>query len=268
MPPSIKPFDIFVLSGARKEKFPLSLPTIIGGDFAGVVKGIGDEVYGQALATQGNSGSFAEFLAVKGEKLALKPKRANFEEAAALPLVGSSAIQALEDHINLKSGQKILIHGGAGGIGHVAVQLAKALGAYVATTVKTEDVEFARELGADQVIDYKTQKFEEILRDFDVVYDLAGGETTNKSFPVLKKGGILVSMLGQPNHELAEKYGVTALGQGTKVTSEILTRLAKFVDDGKIKVHLDKVFTLDQVKDAFILQASHPRGKVVLKIKG
>lgn len=264
---SINPFDILVISGARKEKFPIQFPSVPGGDFAGVIRGTGDEVYGQALFVQSNSGSFAEVLAVNREKIAARPKTVSFEEAAALPLVGASAIQALEDHIKLQSGQKILIHGGAGGIGHVAIQLAKALGAYVATTVNTDDVEFARGLGADEVIDYKTQKFEEKLRDFDAVYDTVGQETTDKSFQVLKKGGILVSMLGQPNPDLTEKYGVTAIGQGTKVDTDKLTRLARFVDDGKIKVHIDKVFALEQVKEAFTLQASYPRGKVVLRIK-
>ena len=273
---AINPFDVYFLSGALKEKMPLPFPITIGGDFSGVVRSTGEEVYGQALVISGNSGSFAEVLTVNEQTIALRPKTVSFEEAAALPLVGCSAIQALEDHIKLQNGQKILIHGGAGGIGHVAVQLAKALGVYVATTVNTDDMEFARELGANEVIDYKqslrpdglkTQKFEEIIKDFDAVYDTVGGETTDKSFQVLKKGGVLVSMLGQPNLELAEKYGGIAIGQGTKVGTEILTRLAKFVDEGKIKVHIDKVFTLNQIREAFTLQASHPRGKVVLKIK-
>lgn len=273
---SLNPFDLLILSGARKEKFPLQLPTTLGGDFAGVVREVGedveslsvsDEVYGQALVIKGNSGSLAEYLVVNKETMALKPKTASFQEAAALPLVGCSAIQALEEHINLQPGQKILIQGGAGGIGHVAVQLAKALGAYVVTTVKSDDVEFARGLGADGVIDYNNQKFEEILKDFDAVYDTVGAEVTDKSFPVLKKGGILVSMLGQPNPDLAEKYGVTALGQGTKIKTDVLNRLAKLVDDGKIKVHVDKVFSLDQVQQAVNFQATHPRGKVVLRVK-
>lgn len=264
---SINPFDIFILSGARQEKFPLSLPVTIGGDFSGKVKETGDEVYGQALINQGNSGSMAQYLVVSKEKLAPKPKTVSFEEAAALPLVGCSAIQAIEDNVKLQKGQKILIHGGAGGIGHVAIQLAKSLGAYVATTVSADDVDFAKNLGADEVIDYKNQKFEEILKDFDAVYDVVGGEPTNQSFLVLKKGGALVSMFGQPNPELAEKYGIVAIGQGTKVDTDKLTRLAKLVDDGKIKIHVDKVFALEQVKEAFTLQMSHPRGKIVIKIK-
>lgn len=265
---SINPFDLYLLSGALKEKMPLQFPVTIGGDFAGVVKGTGDEVYGQALVIMGNSGSFAEFLTVGEETTAPKPKTASFEEAAALPLVGSSAIQALEEHIKLHPSQKILIHGGAGGIGHIAIQLAKTLGTYVAATVKTADVEFAKSLGADEIIDYTAQKFEDVIKDFDVVFDTVGGETTTKSFQVLNRSGILVSMLGQPNPELAEKYDVSAMGQVTKVTTEVLTRLAKLVDDGKIKVHIDKVFPLEQTREAFNFQTAHSRGKVVVRIRG
>ncbi len=264
---SINPFDLSLLSGALKEKIPLRFPYTIGGDFAGVIKETSEEIYGQAQQVGGNSGAFAQYLAVSKGSIAPRPKTASFEEAASLPLVGSSAIQALEDHLKLQSGQKILIHGGAGGIGHVAIQLAKALGAYVATTVRTNDVEFAKELGVDEVIDYEVQKFEELLKGFDAVYDLVGGETTNKSFPVLKPGGILVSMRGQPDPELAKKYGITAVGQVTKVDTDKLTRLAVFVDEGKIKVHIDKIFPLDQVREAYTLQMSHPRGKIVVKIK-
>ncbi|MBI4057755.1 NADP-dependent oxidoreductase [Candidatus Microgenomates bacterium] len=227
----------------------------------------GKEVFGQALVIRGNSGAFAEIVAVNNDTVAPKPKTASFEEAAALPLVGSSAIQGLEEHIKLQSGQKILIHGGAGGIGHIAIQLAKALGAYVATTVKTGDMEFVKELGADQVIDYKNQKFEGILKDFDAVYDTVGSETANKSFQVLKRSGILVSMLGQPDVALAQKYGVRAIGQMTAVTTARLNRLASLIDGGKIKVHVDKVFPLENVKEAFdYQQKNRPRGKVVLRI--
>lgn len=264
---SINPFDVFVLSGGMKDKIPLQLPMTIGGDFAGKIIDTGEEVFGQALAIAGNSGSFAEKLAVNKSTLAPRPKTISFEHAAALPLVGCSAIQVLEDKLNLQPEQKILIHGGAGGIGHLAIQFAKTLGAYVATTVSSNDVEFAKTLGANEVIDYKTQDFTKIISDYDAVYDLVGGETTDKSFSVLKNGGAIVSMLGQPNPTLAEKYGVTAIAQMTKVNTETLTRLANLVDGGKIKVYVDKVFPLEQVKEAFIFQSSHSRGKVVIQIK-
>lgn len=270
---SINPFDWKVRQGYMKDA--MSLPATLGGDFAGKVVETGDEIYGSALIFNGGSGGFAQFAAVNIKNSAQKPKNVNFEEAAALPVVGSSAIQALEEHIKLQKGQKILIHGGAGGIGHIAVQLAKHLGAYVVTTVGTDDIEFEKSLGVDEVIDYKSEDFTTILKDFDAVFDTVGGETTDKSFSVLKKGlpagrqgGVLVSMLGQPNEELAKQYEVTAIGQGTETNATHLKRLTELVENGVIKVNVDKVFPLDRVKEAFDYQEkNHPRGKVVLKIK-
>lgn len=158
--------------------------------------------------------------------MAHKPKNIDFIEAAALPLVGSSAVQALEEHIKLQKDQKILIHGGAGGIGHIAIQLAKALGAIVVTTVSTKDMNFVEKLGStDQLINYETEDFEDMLHDIDGVFDTVGGETADKSFQVLKKGGVIVSMLGQPNAELAQKYGVSAIGQNTVTNTQHLKLL-------------------------------------------
>jgi len=278
---SINPFDGKIRAGYLQKMIPLTFPVTLGGDFAGTVMQVakdvvdftaGDNVYGQAIILNGGSGTMAELVAANVANTALKPTKLRLEAAAALPLVGVSSLQALEDHMHLQKGQNVLIHGGAGGIGHIAIQVAKALGAYVVATAKTEDVDFVTSLGADRVLDYKTQKFEEILTDFDGVYDTVGGETTDKSFLVLKKGlpagrqgGILVSMAGQPNEELAKKYGVTAIGQNTKTDTTHLTRLAKLVDSGKITVHVDKVFPLENVQDAFIYQEKiHPRGKVVI----
>lgn len=277
---SINPFDVKLRSGMMKEYIPLKFPVILGGDFSGFVIEVNpptggvsefkvdDEVYGSANILGGGSGSFAEFAAANTVSSAFKPKSINFDEAAALPLVGASAIQALENHIKLQSKQKILIHGGAGGIGHIAVQLAKALGAYVATTVSAADKEFVKSLGADQVIDYKNEKFEERLKDFDAVFDTVGGETTDRSFKVLKKKGVIVSMLGQPDERLAKEHGVTVIGQGTNTNAQHLKRLAELVDGGKIKAQIDKVFPLDEIQEAFEHQEQgHPRGKVVLQVK-
>ena len=280
----LNPFDVKLRSGMMKNMIPLNFPVTFGGDFSGIVTQVGEgvteykageEVYGTATVLSGGSGAYADFATVGIEKIAFKPKIASFEEAAALPVAGSSVVQAIEEHFKLQSMQKILIHGGAGGIGHMAIQLAKSIGAYVATTVNSDGMEFVKGLGADEVIDYKTQKFEMMLKDFDAVYDTVGGEVTNKSFEVLRKslpagrqGGILVSMLGQPNEELAKKYGVTGIGQNTQNNREHLTRLAELVDSGKIKVHVDKAFPLEQVREAFsYLETGSPRGKVVLKIK-
>ena len=274
---SINPIDWKVRAGYLKEMVPLQFPATLGGDFAGVVAEggedsgfkTGDQVYGQAILLNGGSGSFAQFVAANTGNTALKPKDINFLEAASLPLAGVSALQAIVDHIKLERGQKILIHGGAGGIGTIAIQLAKSLGAYVATTVASDDKDYAKSLGADEVIDYENEAFEDKLADFDAVFDTVGGETTDRSFKVLKKGGVIVSMLGAPNESLAEKYGVTAIGQNTQTNVDRLMRLAKYVEGGKIKAQVDKVFALNQVKEAFQhLEDGHPRGKVVLKIKG
>lgn len=259
--------------GMGKPPFPITL----GGDFSGVVREVaqgvsafkvGDEVYGNAFILGGGSGSMAEYAVANTKNTALKPKSTSWEEAAALPLVGASTVQALEEHIKLQAGQKILIQGGAGGIGSTAIQLAKSLGAYVATTVATRDTDFVKKLGADEVIDYKTQKFEEIVKDFDAVFDTVGGETAEKSLSVLKNGGVIVSMLGQPNPELAKEKNITSVGQFTKTTTEHLQRLASLVDAGRIKIQIDKEYPLEQVRDAFDYQENiHPRGKVVISIK-
>lgn len=274
---SINPFDNIVLAGFMEKMMPLKFPTTMGGDFSGVVSKVfegeteykvGDQVYGQAIVFNGGSGSFAEKVASNSKSTALKPKNINFFEAASLPLVGSSAIQALEDSIKLKSGNKILIHGAAGGIGSIAVQIAKSIGAYVAVTVSEKDKEFVKQLGADEIIDYKNQKFEEMLKDYDAVYDTIGGETLEKSFSILKKGGVLASMKGQPNPELAVRFGVTGIAINTKTNDERLKRLTQLVESGKVKPHIDKIFEMDQIKEAFTYKnTAHPKGKVVVKIR-
>lgn len=274
---SINAIDWKLRAGYLQKMAPVSFPVTLGGDFAGIVTEIGsdvsdfkvgDNVYGQAIVLNGGSGSIGQYVASNAANAALKPKSISFEEASALPLAGVSAVQALQDQIQLQNGQKILIHGGAGGIGHIAIQLSKSLGAHVATTVKQEDRTFVEGLGADEVVDYKTQKFEELLRNFDAVFDTVGGETAQKSFQVLKRGGILVSMLGQPDNNLSEKYGVTSIGQMTKTDTASLNRLTDLVENGKIKIHVDKLFPLEQTEQAFTYQEkTHPQGKVVIKIR-
>ena len=272
----INPVDLAIRAGYLQQMAPLQFPATLGGDFAGVVKTlgqgitdfkIGDEVYGQAIVLSGGSGSFAQVLAANSRNTARKPETVSFTEASALPLPGVSAIQTLEEHIKLDKNRKILIHGGAGGIGHIAIQLAKFLGAYVATTVSSKDVAFVKFLGAGEVIDYQTKDFEEALKDFDAVFDTVGGETLDRSFKVLKKGGVIVSMLGQPNPELAEKFGVSVIGQNTATNTQHLNRLTELVDSGKVKVHIDKTFPLEKTKEACrYLEEGHPQGKVVLQI--
>lgn len=274
---SINPFDNIVLAGYLAKMMPLLFPTTMGGDFSGVITKVaedvtefksGDRVYGQAVIFNGGSGSFSEFLTCNTKNLSLMPKNISFDEAASLPLVGSSAIQTLEDTFKLKSGNKLLIHGGAGGIGSISIQLAKHLGAYAATTVSEKDKEFVKQLGADEVIGYQNQKFDEILKDYDFVFDTVGEETTDRSFKILKKGGIIASMKGQPNPELAAQFGVTGIAINTQTNTQHLQRLTQLVESGVIKPQVDKVFNLDQTKEAFIYKnTSHPKGKVVIKIK-
>lgn len=270
---SVNPFDWKVREGAARQHIPLELPAILGGDLAGTVAAVGegvtefqvgDAVYGSANSVSGH-GSFAEFAAAKVTSLAPKPEAANFATAAALPLVACSAYIGLVELIKLQPGQKILIHGGAGGIGAVAVQLAKHLGAYVATTVSGTDLDYAKELGADEVIDYKDQDFSSLLKDYDAVFDTAGGEAAVKSYPVLKPGGILVSMTEQPREDLMAQYGVTALHETSGVSREHLLQITPLVEDGTLRVNIDKTFPLDQAAEALeYLKTGHPRGKVVI----
>ena len=273
----VNPVDWKIREGYMQQMAPLQFPATLGGDFSGVVAEVGegisgfkkgDEVYGHASILVGGSGSFAEFVSADIKVTARKPENITHVEAGALPLTGVSAWQALVDHMGLSRGKKILIHGGAGGIGSMAIQLAKHLGAYVATTVSAKGMQYVQELGADEAIDYKNQKFEDMLHNYDTVFDTVGSETYVRSFKVLRKGCIIVSMLEQPSPELMEQYGVNAIGQLTQVNSERLSKLAELVDQRVIKVHVDKTFPLEQAGEALAyLQSGHPRGKVVLKMK-
>ena len=272
----VNPVDWKIREGDMQQIISLQFPSILGIDFSGVIKQIGedlypsdfkqgDEVYGQAGVISGGSGAFAEMALVNTESIANKPKSLSHAEAAALPLVGVSAWKALMENIELSKDQKILIHGGAGGIGSIAIQLAKNLGAYVATTVSANDKQFVQELGADVVIDYKTQNFEDVLHEYDAVFDTVGGETYTRSFKVLKKGGIIVSMLEQPNSELMSRYGIKAIFQFTQADRERLRKLAQWVDENNIRVNVEKTFSLEEAGKALDYQKDlHPRGKVVL----
>lgn len=273
---SVNPFDYKVRDGAYQQYIQLKLPATLGGDVAGTVAEIGEgvqgftvgqAVYGMAGAVSGQ-GSFAEFTPVKVEQLTAKPNSVDFVTAAALPLAGVSAYQAVVDYIDLKADQKILIHGGAGGIGSLAVQIAKQLGAYVATTASPADTDFVKSLGADEVIDYKTQDFSALLKDYDAVFDTIGGEVNTKSYTILKPGGTLVSMLQPPNEELVKRYDIVYTQQSSQATPERLTKIAEMVDAGKLKVNVDKIFPLAEAAQALeYLKTGHPHGKVVIQVK-
>lgn len=270
------PFDVKVREGLTQQMKQLAFPATLGGDVAGVVAELGEgvsgftvgqAVYGQANALSGQ-GSFAEFTPVKAEQLGSKPTSIDFTTAAALPLTGVSAYQALVDHIDLQAGQKILIHGGAGGIGTLAIQLAKYLGASVATTASADEAGFVKSLGADTVIDYHSQDFSTLLKDYDAVYDTVGGETNKKSYQILKRGGALVSMVEQPDAVLVKQHDIHYTAQFTRVTTERLAKVAKLVDSGTLKAHVDKVFPLAEAAEALeYLKTGHPRGKVVIQVR-
>jgi alcohol dehydrogenase len=276
----VNPIDWKISEGYMKQIMPIEFPATLGWDFSGIVEkagaGVsdikqGDEVYGQSSVVIGGSGTFAEMALANADNIARKPITLSHEEAAGLPTVGVSAWQALVDIIGLSKGQKILIHGGVGGVGSIAIQLAKYIGAYVATTVSGKDKQFAKEeIGADEIIDYKTQTFEDVLssHDYDAVLDTVGGETYTRSFKVLKRGsGIIVSTLEQPNQELMEKFGVKAIFEYSQVSRERLTKLAQWVDQNNVHVNVDKTFPLEDAAKALDYQkVAHPRGKVVLAI--
>ena len=273
----VNPVDWKIREGYFQQMVPLQFPATLGTDFSGIIKelgenastdlNIGDEVYGQGSPLSGGSGTFAEFVLTNNANVGPKPKTLNPIEASCMPLVGVSTWQALIENIGLSKNQKILIHGGAGGIGSVAIQLAKHLGAYVATTVKSEDKEFVRQVGADEIVDYTTQSFEDILQDYDAALDTVGGETYRKSFKILKNNGTIISMLEQPDSNLMDQYGVKAKFQFTETTNERLTKLAQWIDQNNIKVNVEKTFPLAETAKALDYQRDvHPRGKVVITI--
>jgi alcohol dehydrogenase len=273
----INPVDWKIREGYMQQMIQLQFPSPLGMDFSGIIEKVGhgvsefrvgDEVYGQASILSGGSGAFAELALANADTIAYKPRSLSPHEAAGLPLVGVSAWQALVETIALQKDQKILIHGGAGGIGSIAIQLAKHLGAYVATTVSSNDKQFAKELGADEVIDYKAQKFEDSISDYDAVFDTVGGETYSRSFKVLKmESGTIVSLLEQPNQELMKQFGVKAIFQFSQVNRDRLTKLAQWVDQNNIRVNVEKTFPLAEAGKALDYQRDvHPRGKVILAI--
>ena len=277
----VNPIDWKISEGYMQQVMPIEFPATLGWDFSGIVEktgaGVsdikqGEEVYGQSSVVMGGSGTFAEMALANEDNIARKPITLSHKEAAGLPTVGVTAWQALVDTIGLSKGQKILIHGGAGGVGSIAIQLAKYLGAYVATTASEKDKQFVKEeLGADEIVDYKTQTFEDVLssHDYDAVLDTVGGETYTRSFKVLKRGsGIIVSTLEQPNQELMEKFGVKAIFVVSQVSRERLTKLAQWVDQNNIHVNVDRTFPLEDAAKALDHQrVAHPRGKVVLAMQ-
>jgi alcohol dehydrogenase len=274
---SINPVDWKVREGYLKSGVQLSFPATIGLDLAGVVRDLGagvaglkagDKIYGEASPWRGGSGAFAEFAAASADAVAKMPGNVTFAEAGALPLTGVSAVQALTEHIGLTSGQKILIHGGAGGIGSLAIQIAAHIGAHVITTASGAGLDYVKSLGADETIDYKATAFEDAVSGCDAVFDTVGGETAVRSFKALKKGGIIVSMLGQPDPKLAKERGVTSIGQMTRLTTARLDALRALVEKGVVKVRIDSTYPLERIRDAFeAKEGGNVLGKVSIQIR-
>jgi NADPH:quinone reductase-like Zn-dependent oxidoreductase len=295
----VNPLDFKIRNGEFKLLLRYRLPLILGHDVAGVVVRVGsgvrrfkpgDQVY--ARPADGRIGAFAELIAIKEDDVAVKPKALTMEEAASIPLVGLTAWQALIERANLKQGQKVLIHAGSGGVGTFAIQLAKHVGATVATTTSSANVDLVRSLGADVVIDYKKDDFAHVLRDYDVVLNSVDKVTLEKSLRVLKPGGQLISISGPPDAAFARSigaswvlrmiiralsYGITAKAKRhhahysflfMRANGDQLTEITALIDDGIIRPVVDRVFPFASTKEAMAyVEAGRAKGKVVVSLK-
>src|SRR5438105_5959547 len=291
--------DSKIRNGEFKRILPYRLPLILGHDVAGVVVRVGprvrrfkpgDEVY--ARPADGRIGTFAEFIAIKEDDVAIKPKALTMEEAASIPLVGLTAWQVLIERANLKRGQKVLIHAGSGGVGTLAIQLAKHVGAVVATTTSTANLDWVKALGADIVIDYHKDDFATILRDYDVVLNSLGGEVLEKSLRVLKPGGKLISISGPPDPDFAKDMGSSwMLRQFMRLLSyrirkkarrhrvrysflfmrangDQLREIGRLIDSGIIRPVVDRVFPFESTNEAMAyLERGRAKGKVVVRVR-
>jgi len=296
---SLNPIDFKIKEGKMKFLLNYRFPLILGNDFSGVVVKVGDrvktfkpgdEVYGRPRKNR--IGTLAEFIAVHEEDIWLKPHNLTFEEAASIPLIGLTTYQAFVDLLKLQKGQKVLIHAGSGGVGTFAIQLAKLMGAFVATTASEKGYELVKSLGADLIINYKKENFEEMLSGYDAVFDTLGGEALEKSFRILKPGGQIVSISGMPNARFGKeaKLGwmkttilsiagrkIKALEKKSqtryhflfmKPSGEQLKVLKEFIEGGLIKPIIDKVFDLKDAGQGFnYLESGRAKGKVVIRIK-
>lgn len=269
----VNPVDWKVRDGMG-EMLKLKLPMILGTEIAGTVEQAGaavknfkegDEIFGSLDMMRG--GGYGEYTIAKESEIALKPKNLDFETAASVPIGALTAQQAIFDTAHLESGQTILIHGAAGMVGSMAVQFAKAKGARVVGTASGEDLEFVKSLGADTVIDYKKEKFEDAVKDADVVLDTVGGDTEERSFQVLKKGGFLVSTVAPPSADKAKEFGVQAAMVNTPPNAERLSETSRLIESGKLKTRVGMVLPLSEVKKAHELsKTGHTQGKIVLRV--
>lgn len=267
----VNPVD-WKIRGGLGERLGLKLPIMLGGEIAGTIEKIGDEVRdfkeGDAVYGIISSGGYAEYAIAKKGDIAPKSKSLDFKNAAAIPLGALTAWQAIFDLANLSREQRILIAGASGGVGSLAVQLAKAKGAFVIGLASGRNKEFVRDLGADEFVDYTKQKFEEVVKDVDVVFDAVGGNIFERAFQTLKKGGFLVTSVAFPSEDKAREFGVKTGRVFCKPNANELAEITRLIEEGKLKAHVSTVLPLAEVKKAHQLSESgHTRGKIVLQVR-
>jgi len=271
---AVNPVDWKIREGGLQNILHHTLPLTLGWDVSGEVIAIGPEVHEFAIGDTvyarpdiERDGAYAEYIAVKASEAARKPAALDFIHAAAVPLTALTAWQSLVDAAQLQAGQTVLIHAASGGVGSLAVQLAKALGAHVIATASFANTGLVTQLGADQFIDYTQTRFEEAAKEVDVVLDTVGGDTQARSWPVLKPGGILVSIVNPPSEATAIQHGVRSAFVFIQPSGEQLTAIARLIDEGRIKPVIHTVLPLSAVRQAHaISQGGHARGKIVLQV--
>lgn len=272
---SVNPFDCAVRAGYMSSWYNYPLPHILGLDVAGTVVEVGPEVEGFAVGDEvygrvdpGQAGAYAEYVAVSAGLLVRKPSTLSFQQAAGIPHVMLTAWAGLYAGADLSAGQRVLVHGAAGGVGHMAVQLAKQRGAYVVGTCSARNVDFARSLGADEVVDYTATPFDNVIHDMDVVLDTIGGETQDRSWSTLKPGGVLLSTIQTPSAETATTHNVrSGLVFAAMPNPAALTQVAHWVDAGQFKVEVSSVLPLAEARRGHEMsETRRTRGKIVLAV--
>ena len=270
----INPIDWKIRSGAMAAQIPNSFPLTLGSDAAGIVTAVGGSVTGFELgdavffyAEFARGGTYAEYVAVDASQVAKKPRTVSFATAAALPMAGQAAWTALIETGRVERGMRVLVHGGAGALGMTAVQLAKEHGAHITATANGDDVALVRSLGADEVIDYRTQRFEQVARDMDIVLDTLGGPTQESSWSTLRRGGLLVATTMPPPPERAAAAGVRAAFIFSSPRGAVLAQLAERVDDGRLRIVVGQEFALADAAQAHRMgEAGKAHGKMILHV--
>ena len=267
----VNPVDWKIRAGYLKDYMPTTFPYIPGADLAGVVEKVGPGVTtfqpGQEVFGRGSQGTYTEYAIAPAKMLALKPKTMSFDQAATIPVGATTAWQGLFDHGNLQAGQRVLILGGAGGVGLYAVQFAHWKGAHVIATTSTSNRDFVRSLGADVVIDYTKARVEDEVHDVDLVLDTVGGTALASALPTLKRGGTLITIAGQPDEAKARELDVRTASFSAQVNSELLSTFAKLIDEGQIKTVVGETYALSEVAKAHeISQNGHGRGRIILRV--